>query len=252
MQPEFGYGTAPAPILTFDPEPRDSDGRSPSATVKINADLTQPALVRTASLPWVPSPLPGVERRMLDRDGGEVARATSLVRYAPGSFFSPHTHELGEEFLVLEGVFSDQSGDFGTGYYVRNPPGSSHSPHTNPGCVIFVKLRQMQPTGEHAVVIDTTRAAWEATDTDGYLRLPLYANAFESVTMERLLPGAVLPARRHPGGEEILVVAGSVESAEFGTLETLHWLRQPSDTSAPLSSRDGATLWVKRGHLRAR
>jgi anti-sigma factor ChrR (cupin superfamily) len=217
--------------------------------VKINADLTKPALVKAASLPWVPSPLAGVERRMLDRDGGEVARATSLVRYAPDSFFSPHKHELGEEFLVLEGVFSDEHGDFGKGCYVRNPPGSSHSPHTRPGCVILVKLRQMQPTGERAVVLDTTRAHWETTDTAGYLRLPLYANEFEVVTMERLLPGAAIPARRQPGGEEILVVEGSAESVEFGVLENLCWLRNASDTGAPISSRDGAVLWVKRGHL---
>lgn len=219
--------------------------------MKVNADLTQPVLVRTESLPWVSSPLAGVERRMLDRDGGEVARATSLVRYAPGSSFSRHTHDLGEEFLVLDGVFSDEHGDFGKGFYVRNPPGSSHSPHTRPGCVIFVKLRQMQPEGERPVVLDTTRAGWEASDVDGYLGLPLYANSFEVVTMERLLSGATIPARRHPGGEELLVVEGSAESAEFGVLETMSWLRNPSATGAPLTSRGGAVLWVKRGHLAA-
>jgi anti-sigma factor ChrR (cupin superfamily) len=186
---------------------------------------------------------------MLDRDGDEVARATSIVRYAPGSCFSPHSHELGEEFLVLEGVFSDEHGDFGRGCYVRNPPGSSHSPRTTPGCVIFVKLRQMQPSGERPVLLDTSRAGWEATEIDGYLGLPLYANSFEVVTMERLLPGGTMPVRRHPGGEEILVVDGSATSAEFGELETLSWLRNPSAGGAPIHSPGGAVLWVKRGHL---
>jgi hypothetical protein len=63
------------------------------------------------------------------------------------------------------------------------------------------------------------------------------------------LPGAAIPARRQPGGEEILVVEGSAESVEFGVLENLCWLRNASDTGAPISSRDGAVLWVKRGHL---
>lgn len=75
----------------------------------------------------------------------EVARATSIVRYAPESRFAEHIHELGEEFLVLEGMFSDEHGDYGAGTYVRNPPGSSHSPYTVDGCTIFVKLRQFDP-----------------------------------------------------------------------------------------------------------
>ena len=74
--------------------------------MQINADLARRAVVHSEDLPWSPSPLPGVERRMLDRDGGEVARATSLVRYARGSTFSSHRHDLGEEFLVLEGGLS--------------------------------------------------------------------------------------------------------------------------------------------------
>ena len=69
--------------------------------MEINADFSQRVVVHAAQLPWVPSPMAGVERRMLDRIGDEVARATSIVRYAPGSQFSPHTHGGGEEFLVL-------------------------------------------------------------------------------------------------------------------------------------------------------
>ncbi len=84
--------------------------------------------------------MPGVERRMLERDGDEVARATSLVRFAPNSAFSAHRHGGGEEFLVLEGVFSDESGDFPAGTYARNPVGSRHVPSSELGCVIFVKL----------------------------------------------------------------------------------------------------------------
>ena len=91
--------------------------------MNVNADLSQRAVVDSEQLPWVDSPLKGVQRRMLERDGDEVARATSIVRYAPESAFSAHSHGAGEEFLVLEGVFSDEHGDFGPGMYVRNPPG---------------------------------------------------------------------------------------------------------------------------------
>src|SRR4051812_48642853 len=112
----------------------------------VHADFSQRVVIATDGLPWVASPLAGVERRMLDRIGDEVARATSLVRYARRSCFSPHEHTLGEEFLVLDGVFSDEHGDYPKGTYVRNPPGSRHKPHTADGCTIFVKLRQMPVT----------------------------------------------------------------------------------------------------------
>src|SRR6185437_12868661 len=102
--------------------------------------------IATDTLPWIPSPTAGIERRLLDRIGGEVARATSLVRYAPNSSFPAHEHALGEEFFVLSGVFSDEHGDYGEGTYVRNPPRSHHTPRTLPGCTILVKLRQMKPT----------------------------------------------------------------------------------------------------------
>ncbi|HEY9690016.1 MAG TPA: cupin domain-containing protein, partial [Coleofasciculaceae cyanobacterium] len=111
--------------------------------MKLHADLNQRIAIDTNELPWIDSPTPGVQRRMLDRDGDEVARATSIVRYGPGSAFPTHTHGGGEEFLVLEGVFSDESGDYPAGTYVRNPIGSAHAPRSEEGCTIFVKLWQM-------------------------------------------------------------------------------------------------------------
>ena len=70
--------------------------------MRINADFSKPAFVIPSADDWVHSPESGVDRLMLDRIGDEVARATSLVRYAAGSSFASHTHAKGEEFLVLE------------------------------------------------------------------------------------------------------------------------------------------------------
>src|SRR5690606_16882155 len=102
-------------------------------SMEINSAFEERAAVHAARIDWVPSPMPGVERRMLDRIGGEVARATSLVRYAAGSSFPPHVHGGGEEFYVLEGVFSDERGDYPAGTYVRNPPQSKHAPASAEG-----------------------------------------------------------------------------------------------------------------------
>ena len=108
--------------------------------MELNADFDARVLVHADDVPWQASPMKGVDRRMLDRIGGEVARATTIVRYAPESRFSAHVHAGGEEYIVLDGVFQDEYGDFPTGTYVRNPPTSSHTPGSAPGCTIFVKL----------------------------------------------------------------------------------------------------------------
>src|SRR5689334_21784842 len=157
----------------------------------VNADFTRRAVIPTDTLPWIPSPQAGVERRLLDRVGGEVARATSLVRYAGASTFPAHQHGLGEEFLVLDGVFSDEHGDYPKGTYVRNPPGSRHTPRTEPGCTILVKLRQMKPTEGPRVVIDTSAARWTEERASGLAVLPLHeaADSTERVALERLTPG---------------------------------------------------------------
>ncbi len=218
--------------------------------MQINADLTRRAVVYSEELPWLDSPLPGVQRRMLERDGEEVARATTIVRFAPGSHFAPHTHGLGEEFLVLEGVFSDEDGDFGPGMYVRNPPGSRHTPHSEPGCVIFVKLRQMDPDDRDFVRIDTTRAAWQPGPGEGVEILPLFERGRERVQLVRLAPGGRLPAHEHPGGEEILVLEGSLAD-EFGRYPKGTWLRNPHGSAHAPFSEEGCRLYVKTGHLPA-
>ena len=81
----------------------------------LNMDFHKRVVVAPGDMHWVKSRLAGVMRKMLEREGAETGRATSIVRYAPGSEFSSHTHAGGEEFIVLSGVFSDQDGDFGPG-----------------------------------------------------------------------------------------------------------------------------------------
>ncbi len=219
---------------------------------RLNSDFSQRVVIATDGLPWIASPQHGVERRPLDRIGGEVARATSLVRYAPHSIFPPHDHALGEEFLVLEGIFSDEHGDYPPGSYVRNPPGSHHRPRTEPGCIILVKLRQMPLTEKHRTVVDTKSARWQRGEVDGHTCLLLYAAgaAAERVTMERLSAGTMLAPADCPGGEEIFVLSGELLD-EHGVYGAGSWIRNPPGHRRMLSSRRGATYWVKRGHLRA-
>ncbi|AFY47875.1 anti-sigma factor [Nostoc sp. PCC 7524] len=216
--------------------------------MKLNADLNKRAIAFSNDLPWVDSPMPGVQRRMLERDGEEVARATSIVRYAPGSYFSPHTHGGGEEFLVLEGVFSDEYGDYPAGTYVRNPVGSIHTPSSHDGCIILVKLWQMSSDDQQRVVVDTNQADWLPGLIAGLQVMPLYAYGTENVALVKWQPGTHFQQHRHWGGEEIFVLDGVFED-EFGTYPQGAWIRNPSSSVHTPFSREGCLIYVKTGHL---
>jgi anti-sigma factor ChrR (cupin superfamily) len=216
--------------------------------MQLNADMSRPATVDSAALAWVASPMVGVERRMLERDGDEVARATSLVRYAPGSAFSPHTHGAGEEFLVLEGVFSDESGDFPAGFYVRNAPGSRHTPASGPGAVILVKLRQMPPEETASIRVDTREGARWRDAGRGRQEARLFEAPWERVTMLRLAPGHVGAEEHFPRGVEVFVVEGEVTSDGIAHRAGA-WLRRPAGSRMALASQGGALVYRKTGHL---
>ena len=216
--------------------------------MNVNADFNARVAIDTRNMPWIASPQAGVERKMLDRVGDEVARATSIVRYAPGSVFAPHTHELGEEFLVLTGTFEDDQGAYPAGTYVRNPPGSRHRPFSTAGCEIFVKLRQFQAGDDARVVIDTSQAAFRPGLVPGLTVLPLHEYGSEHVALVRWAPGTRFQVHTHWGGEEILVLEGTF-SDEYGDYPAGSWLRNPHLSRHQPFSDEGCLIYVKVGHL---
>jgi anti-sigma factor ChrR (cupin superfamily) len=216
-----------------------------------NADFSLRVVQAPDRAEWVPSPLPGVDRRMLDRVGGEVARATSIVRYAPGSRFSRHVHGGGEEILVLDGVFSDETGDHPAGTYLRNPPGTSHAPFSCEGCTIFVKLWQFAADDLMPVRIDTRSAPWHPGLVPGLSVMPLHEHDGVSTALVRWAPDTRFQRHSHPGGEEILVLEGLFADEE-GEYTAGTWVRNPRWSShAPLAGPAGALIYVKVGHLGA-
>jgi anti-sigma factor ChrR (cupin superfamily) len=215
---------------------------------RINADITTFAHVDSSTIPWVDSPVAGVERKRLERIGEEVARVTSLVRYAPNSNFTPHTHGGGEEFLVLEGVFGDEHGDYPAGTYVRNPVGSSHTPRVEEqGCLILVKLWWMHPEDQERVVIDFENSdAWQETAHGA--TLPLFESEFEHVELHCIEPGCSWTPEETTGGDEVFIISGEARAGET-SLAARHWVRRPGNRRAKITSDSGALIYVKSGHL---
>jgi anti-sigma factor ChrR (cupin superfamily) len=216
----------------------------------LHTDFGARVVVDTRMAPWIASPEPGVERKLLDRVGDEVARATSIVRYAPGATFASHEHALGEEFLVLAGTFADEGGEYPTGTYVRNPPGSRHRPYSPTGCELFVKLRQFQADDRARVVIDTRRGEWRPGLVPGLSVLPLHECGAEHVALVRWAPGTRFQTHTHWGGEEILVLDG-VFADEHGDYPAGSWIRSPHGSRHQPFSAPGCLIFVKVGHLAA-
>ena len=189
----------------------------------LNADLSKRVAVATAAMPWSPSPSPSVWRKRVHRAGpAESGQVTSVVRYDAGSDFPVHEHPDGEEILVLDGVFQDEHGDFSAGSYIRNPPQSRHTPGSDEGCVILVKLWQFDLADRTHVRIDTNKmAAVPDRDRPGVAVTPLFADGRETVRLERWDAGAVVAPDTDGGAEVFVLVLGAIALAGEATGGTL-------------------------------
>ncbi len=215
--------------------------------MNINSDYSKRVVINHNDLPWVASPESGVDRRMLDRIGDEVAKATSIVRYQSGSKFHSHSHGFGEEILVLEGVFSDEVGDYPAGTYIMNPPGFTHAPYSKTGCTLFVKLRHLGSDQVDREVINTKTACWYQGMVPGLNVMPLMQQGSGS-TLVRWAPKTYFNQHRHYGGEEIFVVDGMFED-EHGRYPAGSWIRSPHMSIHQPFSIEGCIIFVKTGHL---
>jgi anti-sigma factor ChrR (cupin superfamily) len=219
--------------------------------VGLHDDFTQTVIMQTAHMDWQESPSPNVWRKRLDLAGAaEAGRVTSVVRYDPNSKFPTHPHPDGEEIFVLEGVFSDEHGDYPAGTFILHPEGFSHAPFSKKGCVIFVKLRQYPGLTRKQIIIDTNAATWQASKFDGIEMLSLYREDEhpEDVHLTKFAAGTSVPMHLHTGGEEIFVLDG-VFSDEAGDHAAGTWLRYPVGSSHSDWTDEGCVIYVKKNHL---
>ena len=214
--------------------------------MELNADFTKQVAINSEELDWIASPMPGVDRRMLDRIGGEVARATSLVRYVPNSKFSAHEHTGGEEFIVLDGVFQDEHGDYPVGTYVRNPPTTSHTPGSEPGCTIFVKLWQFDLDDRNQ--FRKNMADELEAPVNGVAIAHLHKDDREHVTYAHVDADTAF-TNSDAGGIELLMIGGSL-IVSGKELPKGGWLRLPDgEPLNAVAGKEGAKVWMKIGHL---
>lgn len=213
----------------------------------INMDVAEKLVIRTASEAWQESPAKGVWRKPLEREAAETGLVTSIVKYEAGSRFSEHSHPLGEEIFVLEGVFSDEEGDYPAGTYLRNPPGSKHAPFSEQGCTLFVKLNQFDKQDKTTVRVDTLSTPWQP-GIGGLEVMPLHGFEEENVALVKWPAGERFQPHSHFGGEEILVLSGEFQD-EFGHYPQYSWLRSPHMSQHFPFVEKETIIYVKTGHL---
>ena len=214
---------------------------------ELHMDFRQRVVVDTARQGWIVSPSSKVLRKPLERKAAEHGHTTSIVRFEAGSSFPRHEHPLGEEILVLDGVFSDEHGDYGPCTYIRNPPGSAHSPFSREGCELFVKLDQFDPQDTNTVRLDTPNATW--LPGQGNLEvMPLHDFRGEHVALVKWPAGERFLPHTYFGGEEILVLSGEFKD-DFGSYPSGTWLRSPHMSRHHPFVDEPTIIWVKVGHL---
>ncbi len=222
----------------------------------LNGDLEQRIVVATADMDWTSSPSGTVWRKRVHRVGpAESGQVTSGVRYEANSEFPPHDHPEGEEILVLEGVFSDEHGDWGAGTYLLNPEGFRHAPFSKEGCVIFVKLRQYPGLDRQQLQLPTDSIAWSPTAIPGRSKKHLYEQQGYSdrVRLEQWDSGGEFAELEWPEGAELFVISGEF-SDEQGSYSAGSWLRLPPGSKHETTSASGVLLYIKEGgfsYLRA-
>lgn len=213
----------------------------------LNMDFSERVVIRTGDQPWIQSPAGGVLRKPLAREEAERGHATSIVKYEAGASFNRHEHPLGEEILVLDGVFSDQTGDYPAGTYLRNPPGSGHAPFSEHGCTLLVKLHQFNPDDLASVRVNTKASEW--LPGIGNLQvMPLHDFEGEHVALVKWPAHETFQPHRHFGGEEILVLSGEF-CDEYGRYPAGTWIRSPHMSSHHPFVEQETVIWVKTGHL---
>lgn len=225
-----------------------AEQKKPELAETLHGNLTLRATMNTNNMTWSPSPSGSVWRKRLHRVGpAESGQVTSLVRYEPDSKFPSHDHPEGEEILVLEGVFSDEHGDWPAGTYLLNPEGFHHRPFSQEGCVLFVKLRQYPGKSRRPLQIRTDQMQWQTSDITGLAVKQLYRqDGFsDHVRLERW-SAAVLAQRHWPDGVEIFVLAGVMKDQD-GRYVNGSWLRLPPGAVQKASTTTGCELYIKEG-----
>ena len=223
-----------------------------SDILDLNADFDSRVVIDTAAMDWQASPSPTVWRKRLSASGPtEAGVVTTIVRYDADSSYATHPHPGGEEIFVLDGIFSDEHGDFPAGSFLLNPEGVSHAPFSKDGCVLFVKLRQYEGEGRERVAIDSNALEWKEYRPGAWMK-PLYSQKGfpENVRLIRIDSGAGPFPHSHPGGEEVLVLDGELRD-EHGVYPALTWTRSPAGSAHAPYSETGCVLLARTGFLRA-
>ncbi|QIZ78854.1 hypothetical protein HER31_08650 [Ferrimonas lipolytica] len=191
---------------------------------------------------WQASPAVGVLRkRLFHRGGAESGVVSSIVRYEPNSDFAAHQHPQGEEILVLEGVFSDEHGDYPQGYHLLNPDGSCHTPFSQQGCTLWVKLRQYDGADRPLQHSDSiNQGQWQQAEVGVSVKTLYQQRGYaEQICLVRLHCAEMTVT----GPFELLLLSGELDD-QFGNHTKLSYLRWSENSSLTVAASGDAEFYL--------
>jgi anti-sigma factor ChrR (cupin superfamily) len=104
-----------------------------------NEDMLGPLASRyvdVESLPWKPTPCPGIDMKILLEDK-ESGLLTALFRWQAGAELALHEHVEVEQTFVLQGSLVDEEGEVTAGNYVWRPKGNRHIARSPDGALVL-------------------------------------------------------------------------------------------------------------------
>jgi anti-sigma factor ChrR (cupin superfamily) len=213
----------------------------------LNMDFSKTVCLKTDEQISSNTLVEGVTRRYLERSAENTGHTTSFVTFSPNANHPQHIHTQGEEILVLEGVFSDEKGDYPARTYIRNPPGSYHTTFSKKGCKLFVKSEQFQEGDNQRLVIKPEDQQWRQ-GIGGLKILSLHEFGTESSAFVAWPKNEVFQSHSHFGGEEIVVISGTFID-EHGEYPEGTWIRSPHLSKHFPRVEEETLIYVKVGHL---
>jgi anti-sigma factor ChrR (cupin superfamily) len=218
-------------------------------STSIHSDFSQRIVITPKDYLWQSSLIGGVEQMVLEHAVGDGLRSSSIIRYIKNSILTGRLHG-NQEFYVLEGIYSDESGEHAAGSYLRYPAGVSHTYKIGTeGATLFLKSNQIGKGDLQQVIMDTNVCQWRQGLVEGLNVISLHEFEGEHVALVKWAPHTQFNTHKHWGGEEIFVLEGIFHD-EYGQYSKGSWLRSPHlSQHTPYTEKEGALIYVKVGHL---
>ena len=207
--------------------------------MNINTDYDTAIAIEESTLAWQKDDELKVLKKIFSKDGD---KETALIQIDKDSEYLKSTKINSVEVFVLEGVYTNEYGDFESGTYLKFTKEQESKIKTSSSCEVFKKINYEQIRDED-VVVKMSESYW--SQGQGNLRV---MGLSENTALVLWPQNERFIEHSHWGGEEIFVLKGTFID-EHGRYSVGTWLRNPHLSKHYPYVEDETIILVKTGHM---